>query len=140
MTDNEEVKSNEVKPGDYTEHPEGKVVGENEQTFTAPVVDLTGSQEEVKDEAVSELVETVIEENSVDPDAGTQDDPANDHRLSTVKPKKDVPAETPIEYLFNPSNKKIFPVNEHIIRQKGLIPCTKAGKLLPDYRRPTDFR
>ncbi len=88
--------------------------------------------------------------NAVDPDAGTSDDPANDGRLSTVrsknrfpdeeKPEKVYPVETPIEFLFNPNNKKIFPVNEDIIKQKGLVPCTEDGKLLPDHRRQSDFR
>ncbi len=138
MTDPDEVK--EVSPNEFTEHPEGKVVGETEQTVAAEPVDLTGSQEEVKDEAVVEVVETIIEENTVDPDAGTQDDPANDHRLSTVKPEKVYPVEVPIEYLLNMNTGNVFPVNEDIVRQKGLVPCTKDGKVLPDHRRPSDFR
>ncbi len=83
---------------------------------------------------------TTLTAPDVDPDAGTSDDPANDGRLSTVKPKKDIPEEYTIEYLFNPNNNKIFPANEAIVKQKHLIPCTKEGKILPDNRRPSDFR
>ncbi len=148
MTD----KDQEVSPNEFTEHPEGKVVGVTEQTVAAETVDLTGSQEEV-----------------TDPEAGTQDDPANDHRLSipqditeedaeaqkagltleayraqqtalTEPIKKEYPVELPIEYLLNMNTGNIFPVNEDIVRQKGLVPCTKDGKVLPDHRRPSDFR
>ncbi len=134
---------------------EANVIGETEQTVTAEPVDLTGNQEVEEnvttedfgvDEALKAEGENVVTEDTkdgqgfIDPDAGTQDDGANDHRLSTVKPKKDIPEEYTIEYLYNPNNRKVFPVNEDIVKQKHLIPCTKEGKLLPDNRRPSDLR
>ncbi len=122
MEDKQEIKSTDV--GSLEE-----ALGTGDPLFkseapTAEPINLTDGQE------------------VVDPDAGTQDDPANDHRLSQVdkKPAKDIPEELPIEYLFNPNNKKVFPVNKDIIKQKGLIPCTKEGKLLPDTRRLSEFR
>ncbi len=60
--------------------------------------------------------------------------------LPAIKPKKDIPEELPIEFLYNPNNKKIFPVNAAIVKQKHLIPCTEDGKILPDTRIPSDFR
>ncbi len=133
---------------------EEKVVGVTEQTLTAEPVDLTGTQEDLvghKDLTNHELhvAENVTPEDHGKEEAAKVRDPEDitEKELdqgfydeTTVKPKKDIPVEYPIEYLFNPNNKKIFPVNEAIVKQKHLIPCTKEGKLLPDNRRPSDFR
>ncbi len=112
----------------------GSQEGENVTTEDFGIEEATLASSILNDSAVKD------EQGFIDSEAGTQDDGANDHRLSTVKPKKDIPDETPIEFLFNPNNKKVFPVNKDIVRQKGLIPCTEDGKLLPDFRRPSDFR
>lgn len=99
-----------------------KVVGETKQTLTAEPVDLTGSQE-------------VAKENENPEDFGKEEAKAEE-----VKPAKVYPVEVPIEYLKNTETGNIFPVNKDIVRQKFLVPCTKEGKVLPDHRRPSDFR
>ncbi len=140
MTGKEEFFEGSSKSVEEYKEKEEQAIDETEIEVTPKgvPVDLTGNQ--VEENVTPE--DFGIEEAAgfIDPDIGTQDDPANDHRLSTVKPRKDIPEEYVIEYLYNPENKKIFPVNEAIVKQKHLVPCTKEGKLLPDNRRPSDFR
>lgn len=109
---------------------DAKVVGETKPTVTGETVDLTGSQEELTGHKDLTNPELYVEENITPEDFGKEE----------AKPKKDIPAEYTIEYLINLETKNVFPVNEDIVRQKHLVPCTKEGKILPDNRRPSDFR
>ncbi|MCP4257973.1 MAG: hypothetical protein GY774_10665 [Planctomycetes bacterium] len=43
--------------------------------------------------------------------------------------------EAPIEYLLNPVNKRVFEVNDDLVKRKDLVSCTKEGKRLHDNRR-----
>ncbi len=127
MTESEEIKKEDV--GSLED-----VLGEEDSLFAPDTVDLTDSQEEnvtTEDFGKGEAEgENTVTENMKDnaPDEVEE------------KPAKIGCEETVIEYLFNPNNKKIFPVNDDIVKQKFLVPCTKDGKLLPDTRRPSDFR
>lgn len=112
-------------------------------------VDLTGSEEvvETSTPALQNFENPVIEEYGSQNVQNPAPDAVRDPEDVTEKEinqgfynEKVYPVETTIEYLFNPNNKKVFPVNKDIVRQKGLVPCTKEGKLLPDTRRPSDFR
>ncbi len=139
-------------------------------------VDLTGGQENVtqedygieeaqlqEDAAIGENTETELlkevntplempedekdEQGFVDAEAGTQDDGANDHRLSTVDPsdvyegrKKDIPVEVPITHFKNMDTGNIFPTNSSISQQRHLRPCDKDGNLVHDTRTPQDLR
>lgn len=97
----------------------------------------------VRDEAIPEPEKTVdltstqeeVQENETPADFGKEEAKAEE-----VKPAKVYPVEVPIEYLKNTETGNIFPVNKDIVRQKFLVPCTKEGKVLPDHRRPSDFR
>ena len=99
--------ANEEKQVDLT-GTQDDLVGHQDQTNHELHVAENASPEDFgKDEAEGE--NTVTENmKDIDPDSGTQDDPANDHRLSTVKPKKDIPEEYVIEYLYNPSARTII--------------------------------
>jgi hypothetical protein len=131
----------EVKPGGTMKQNPVDLTGSQIDENTTP--EDFGNEEAIKGGAQNgenPVTETPKDEQSfIDPAVGTQDDGANDHRLSTVKPEKEYPVDTVIEYLYNPENKKVFPANKDIVKQKHLIPCTKEGKLLPDERTAQDF-
>lgn len=159
----EEIKSTDVGSMEEVFGKNGSMFQNDVKEVKVKEVDLTGSQEVEENvtpedfgKAEAEKVEVEPKGTAIEidqdikdfpedipidsPDAGTGEDGFNDHRLSTVKPEKEYLVETAIEYLFNPNNKKIFPVNKDIVKQKDLVPCTKEGKILPDTRRPSDFR
>ncbi len=116
-----DLADSQVAEEDVTTEDFGKGEADGENTVTENMKDIT--IEEAADAAGLTVMEYIAQQT-----------------VTAEKPVKDIPEELPIEYLFNPNNKKIFPVNKDIIRQKFLIPCTKDGKLLPDFRRPSDFR
>jgi hypothetical protein len=90
------------------------------------------SPEDMEDENTPPVQD---DQDSNETDDGTVNDAVNDHRLSTEKPKKDIPKEVPIEYLKSPVNGRIFAVNEDLLKRKDLIPCDEDGKKIYDNRK-----
>jgi hypothetical protein len=111
----EEDRPGKTLPAIYREHEAKEDVLVNE-------VDLTASQ-------IEETTET---------EAMKEANVPNEYPVDPVEPfsvrKKDIPEEVEITHLKHPITGHIFGVNDIIIKQRHLLPCTEEGKLVHDNR------